>query len=155
MTCGARSFAAIGQWAGDVDPQVLCAVEHHRSARSRKVHLPAGVRALIDADELDRALGAFWWTRSHQVNGHRVIAIDGKTVRGARTRGRQDADAGAAPHLVAAFDHATRAVVGQAKVDAKSSHYCSPGEMRLRRGPATLLVYSDRAMGREVCHRGY
>src|SRR5664279_736587 len=46
--------------------------------------------------------------------GRRVIAFDGKTMRGART------PAGA-PHLVAAFDHAAGAVVGQLAVSAKSN----------------------------------
>ena len=45
-----------------------------------------------------------------------MIALDGKTVRGARTR-----PDGKAPHLVAAFDHATGAVLGQVAVDAKSN----------------------------------
>ena len=46
----------------------------------------------------------------------RVIAIDGKTVRGART-----AADGCAPHLVAALDHATGTVLGQLATAAKSN----------------------------------
>ena len=45
-----------------------------------------------------------------------MIAIDGKTVRGARTR-----PDGAAPHLVAAFDHDAGVVLGQLAVAAKSN----------------------------------
>jgi len=33
---------------------------------------------------LDRVLGACLWTRAVQAGGRLVIAIDGKTVRGAR-----------------------------------------------------------------------
>ena len=44
-----------------------------------------------------------------------MIAIDGKTVRGAK---RAD---GRAPHLVAALDHRVGAVVEQMAVDAKSN----------------------------------
>ena len=44
-----------------------------------------------------------------------VIAIDGKTVRGARDK------AGKAPHLVAALAHGIGAVLGQAAVTAKSN----------------------------------
>ncbi len=44
-----------------------------------------------------------------------MIALDGKTVRGARTRDR------VAPHLVAAFDHHSGAVLGQLAVAAKSN----------------------------------
>jgi predicted transposase YbfD/YdcC len=49
------------------------------------------------------------------VGGRRVIAIDGKTVRGARTA------TGAAPHLVSAFDHATGTVLGQLATAATSN----------------------------------
>ena len=44
-----------------------------------------------------------------------MIAIDGKTVRGARSKTTT------APHLVAALDHATGVVVGQLAVTAKSN----------------------------------
>jgi len=64
---------------------------------------------------LDRVLGAFVWTRTREVDGRRVIAIDGKTVRGARTREQ------AAPHLVAALDQAAGTVLGQLQVTEKSN----------------------------------
>ena len=44
-----------------------------------------------------------------------MIAIDGKTVRGARRRDR------GAPHLVAALDQASGTVLGQLAVAAKSN----------------------------------
>jgi hypothetical protein len=55
------------------------------------------------------------WTRTSMVAGRRVIAIDGKTTRGARTA------TDPAPHLVAAMDHATAVVLGQLAVTAKSN----------------------------------
>jgi predicted transposase YbfD/YdcC len=55
------------------------------------------------------------WTRTRMADGRRVIAIDGKTVRGARTADRP------APHLVPAFDHATGTVPGQLAIAAKSN----------------------------------
>lgn len=72
--------------------------------------------ARIDADALDRALGVWMWTRTFTVDQRRVIALDGKTIRGARTR-----PDGKAPHLIAAFDHGAGAVLGQMAVDAKSN----------------------------------
>ena len=42
-----------------------------------------------------------------------MIAIDGKTVRGAKSKG------GKAPHLVAALAHGIGAVLGQVAVDEK------------------------------------
>ena len=50
-----------------------------------------------------------------QAGGRLVIAIDGKTVRGARNK------TGKAPHLVAALAHGIGAVLGQVAVDAKSA----------------------------------
>ncbi|MGH3327675.1 MAG: ISAs1 family transposase [Streptomycetales bacterium] len=45
-----------------------------------------------------------------------MIALDGKTVRGARTRPQ-----GKAPHLIAAFDHGAGAVLGQVCIAAKGN----------------------------------
>ena len=64
---------------------------------------------------LDQVLGTWLWTRAVQVGGRLVIAIDGKTVRGAKNKD------GKAPHLVAALAHGIGAVLGQAAVDAKSN----------------------------------
>jgi predicted transposase YbfD/YdcC len=47
--------------------------------------------------------------------GRLVIAVDGKTVRGARNK------TGKAPHLVAAIAHGIGAVLGQVAVDEKSN----------------------------------
>ena len=64
---------------------------------------------------LDQVLGTWLWTRAVQAGGRLVIAIDGKTVRGAKNKD------GKAPHLVAALAHGIGAVLGQAAVDAKSN----------------------------------
>jgi hypothetical protein len=64
------------------------------------------VFARLDADALAAVVGAWLWTCTTMVDGRRVIAIDGKTIRGARRRDRD------APHLVAALDHATGTVLG-------------------------------------------
>jgi predicted transposase YbfD/YdcC len=79
---------------------------------ARRKNLPS---ALLSADVLDRVTGAWLWTRAMQSGGRLVIAIDGKTVRGARSKNRK------APHLVAALAHGIGAVPGQVAVDEKSS----------------------------------
>jgi hypothetical protein len=56
---------------------------------------------------LDRVLGAWLHTRAARAGGRLVIAIDGKTVRGAKNKD------GKAPHLVAALAHGIGAVLGQ------------------------------------------
>ena len=54
-------------------------------------------------------------TRVEVAGGQRVIAIDGKTARGARAAGNL------APHLVAALDHHLGVVLAQVQVAAKSN----------------------------------
>lgn len=112
---GCRSFAAIGQWAADATAERLAAFGLADSSAPEESTLRK-LFARLDADALDRALGLWMWTRSFTVGDRRVIALDGKTVRGARTRPH-----GKAPHLIAAFDHAAGAVLGQIAVDAKSN----------------------------------
>ncbi len=112
---GCRSFAAIGQWAAETAAEELACFGFTGGGVPDESTLRK-LFARLDADALDRALGVWMWTRTFTVDSRRVIALDGKTVRGARTR-----PDGKAPHLVAAFDHSAGAVLGQVAVDAKSN----------------------------------
>lgn len=109
---GARSFTAIGQWAGDLTGQQLVRLGLATAPDESTLRK---LFARLDADALDRILGAWLWTRTDVLDGRRVIAIDGKSVRGAK-----DAQ-GRIPHLVAAFDHAAGVVLGQLAVAEKSN----------------------------------
>ena len=113
VIAGSRSFAAIGQWAADAGPDVLAALGAARGPAEESTFRRAF--ALVSADVLDRVLGAWLWTRAVQAGGRLVIAIDGKSVRGAKGKD------GKAPHLVAALAHGIGAVLGQVAVDAKSN----------------------------------
>lgn len=109
---GARSFAAIGEWASDLSGEHL---NRLGLATAPEESTLRKLFARLDADALDQLLGAFMWARTGSVAGRRVIAIDGKSVRGAKdTQGRM-------PHLVAAFDHAAGTVLGQLAVAEKSN----------------------------------
>jgi predicted transposase YbfD/YdcC len=108
---GSRSFAAIGQWAAEAGPEALAVLGAARGPAEESTFRRAF--ALVSADVLDRVLGAWLWTRAVQAGGRLVIAIDGKTVRGARNK------TGKAPHLVAALAHGIGAVLGQVAVDEK------------------------------------
>ncbi len=99
-----RGFTAIGQWVAAVDPDVLAGLGLAGRADESTFRR---LFAALDADLLDRLLGVWAATRAGTVEGRRVIAIDGKTVRGARTRART------APHLVAALAHGSGLVLGQ------------------------------------------
>ena len=81
---GARSFAAIGQWAGELTGAQLSALGLSRGVAPDALTFRK-VLARLDASVLDQMIGAFVWTRTRVAGGRRVIAVDGKTVRGART----------------------------------------------------------------------
>jgi len=105
VVAGSKSFAAIGQWAAEAGPEALAVLGAVRGAAEESTFRRAF--ALVSPDVLDRVLGAWLWTRAVQASGRLVIAIDAKTVRGAKDK------AGTAPHLVAALAHGIGAVLGQ------------------------------------------
>jgi predicted transposase YbfD/YdcC len=113
VIAGSRSFAAIGQWAADAGPEVLAVLGAARGPAEESTFRRAF--ALVSGDVLDGFLGAWLHTRAARAGGRLVIAIDGKTVRGARNKD------GKAPHLVAALAHGIGTVLGQVAVDAKSN----------------------------------
>jgi predicted transposase YbfD/YdcC len=111
---GARSFVTIGEWAADLPPGI-----RDRLGLGRRAPSETTIRRLlgrVDPDELDAALSGWVAARCPAPeHGPRVIAIDGKTARGAR------GPDGRAVHLLAAFDVTSGAVLGQAQVEGKSN----------------------------------
>ncbi|MGF1647353.1 MAG: ISAs1 family transposase [Kineosporiaceae bacterium] len=114
VLAGARSFAAIADWVGELamDDRVRLGLTRQSVPEESTFRR---VLSSLDAAVLDALVGAFMWTRTSVVAGRRVIAVDGKTTRGARTAAEP------APHLVAAMDHTTAVVLGQLAVTAKSN----------------------------------
>ena len=114
VVAGATSFAAIGEWVVDADGRVLSELGACGGRRPSEATIR---RALgrVDGDLLDGLVGAWMRTRVGMLAGRRVIAVDGKTVRGAKAAG------GSAPHLVAALDHGLGVVLGQVQVAVKSN----------------------------------
>ena len=111
VIAGSRSFAAIGEWVGDVGEDVLAELGGGRPSE-------ATIRrafTAVDGDRLDGLIGTWMRTRVGTLAGRLVIAIDGKTVRGAKAAGS------IAPHLVAALDHTAGVVLGQVQVALKSN----------------------------------
>lgn len=113
VMAGSKSFAAIGQWAADAGADVLVGLGASRGAAEVSTFRRAF--AALDADKLDQVLGAWLWTRSSQVNDRLIIAVDGKTLRGAKDKNGQQ------PHLVAALAHGIGVVLGQVAVAAKTN----------------------------------
>jgi hypothetical protein len=117
---GARSMTAIAEWAADAPQPVRAALGARRDSPDY-CSVPSETttrRTLgrLDANALATAIGAWLANRDDQTRHHRAIAVDGKTLRGARRDGRQ-------VHLLAAMDHTTRAVLAQRQVDG------APGEV--------------------------
>lgn len=114
VLAGAKTLLAVHEWAAEADREAL---SRHGIGPSEVLPSETTIRrtlALVDADTFDRAIAAWMAVKVGEMGGRRVIAIDGKTMRGARREG-------SAPHLVAALDHGTGAVLGQLAVAAKSN----------------------------------
>jgi predicted transposase YbfD/YdcC len=120
VLAGARSFAAIAEWAADAPQPVRAALGARRDPLTGRwtwtVPTESTIRrtlARLDAEALAAAIGA-WLSRRDchdQRWQRRAVAVDGKTLRGAR-RATDDRQV----HLLAAMDHATRAVLAQQQV---------------------------------------
>jgi predicted transposase YbfD/YdcC len=121
VMAGASSFAAITDWLHDLD-------EHARIRLGFTDGVPAGTtiwRLLVRLDPtlLATVLAGWLHTRTRPAPSprryRRVIAVDGKTLRGARlVDGRQ-------VHLLSALDTTTGIVIAQVTVDTKSNEITS------------------------------
>jgi predicted transposase YbfD/YdcC len=121
VLAGAATFAAIADWAADLDPAVRLRLGFTKA-------IPAGStvwRFLVGLDDqiLQAVLTGWLRARSPHASASAasprrqrvVIAVDGKVVRGARLAdGRQ-------VHLLAAYDTATGVVLAQLTIAAKSN----------------------------------
>jgi predicted transposase YbfD/YdcC len=121
VLAGARSMAAIAEWAADAPQPVRAALGTHRDPLTGRWVVPTETtirRTLgrLDGEALAAAIGAWLADRNHPGQRRRAVAVDGKTLRGAKRDGRR-------VHLLAAMDHATRTVLAQRQVDG------APGEV--------------------------
>ncbi|HEX5881782.1 MAG TPA: ISAs1 family transposase [Actinomycetota bacterium] len=118
MLAGARSIAAIAEWAADAPQEVRAALGTRRDGPDHcSVPAEATIRRTLmrlDADVLASAIGAWLADRDRHRSprGRRAVAVDGKTLRGARPPGGD----GRPVHLLACMDHASRAVLAQRQV---------------------------------------
>ena len=86
VLAGARSFTAIGEWVADADAGALSRLGIVAGRRPCEATTRRALTRL-DGERLDAVLGAWTRARVGVLGGRRVIAIDGKTVRGARAAG--------------------------------------------------------------------
>jgi predicted transposase YbfD/YdcC len=114
VLAGARSFTAIAEWAADADEQTLAGL-----GVTGAVPAESTIRRVLqrlDADAFDDLAGE-WAQRctTPEPKKRRVIAVDGKTLRGSARGGEEG------QHLLAALDHAHGVVLGQVEVSAKTN----------------------------------
>jgi len=109
----AHSFTAVAEWVHDAPVDA-----HERLGVVGRPPSEATIRRAlgrVDTAVLGQVIGVWAWLRSRVVDGRRVIAVDGKTLRGAK-----DA-AGHLTHLLAALDQHSGVVLGQVEVGAKTN----------------------------------
>ena len=143
---GATSFTAIAEWAHDLTPAVRL-----RLGLGRRAPCESTIRRVlqrVNADALDAAVSSWLAARRPAAQSPAVIAIDGKTARGARGGG------GAATHLLAAFDTATGVVLGQAVVDGKTNEINAFAPLLDRVDIAGAIVTAD-ALHTQRAHVAY
>src|SRR5580704_17112835 len=147
VLAGARSFTAIAEWAADADQAtrealgvtgvVPCESTFRRTLQN------------LDADALDDAAGAWAQQRTAAAAGaRRMVAVDGKTLRGSGLAG------GPGRHLLAALDHARGVVLGQVDVEAKTNEIPMFATVLDRIDLAGAVVTAD-AMHAQRAHAEY
>ena len=161
VLAGAWSLAAVGEWIADAPQQVrasLGLLPDPLTAWNQTPHAGTVRRLLhrVDADALDAAIGAYLQARQTarhpRVPGRRVIAVDGKTVRGSRTAPTT------AVQLLAAMDH-HGVVLAQRQISSKSNEI--PAFAPLLDGldltdavMTTDALYTQHGHGRYLIGRG-
>jgi predicted transposase YbfD/YdcC len=147
VLAGARSFTAIAEWAADADQAtrdalgvtgvVPCESTFRRTLQN------------LDAGALDDAAGTWAQQRTAPAAGaQRMIAVDGKTLRGSGVAG------GPGRHLLAALDHAHGVVLGQVDVEAKTNEIPMFATLLDRIDLAGAVVTAD-ALHAQRAHANY
>jgi len=123
---GARSSAAVAEYAHDTGRAVLAALEvgevvPHESTLRRVLQKidPAALEAALRSWALAQLEARAAPAGTPRREQRRVWALDGKTLRGAHVRTAQGGVY--LPHLVSVLDHNSGTVVGQVQVEHKSS----------------------------------
>jgi predicted transposase YbfD/YdcC len=114
VLAGARSFTAIAEWAADADAETLGRLGVTGAVPSESTFRRTLQR--LDADVFDDLAGR--WAARRTAPGpkqRRVIAVDGKTLRGSGHGGEDGR------HLLSALDHAHGVVLGQVEAGAKTN----------------------------------
>ena len=147
VLAGARSFTAIAEWAADADEVTLAEL-----GVTGVVPCESTIRRTLqrlDVDDFGRRAGTWAQQRTMPPPGRRrLVAVDGKTLRGSAS----GADPG--QHLLAALDHARGVVLGQVDVQAKTNEIPMLPVLLDRIGLSGAIVTAD-AMHAQREHARY
>jgi predicted transposase YbfD/YdcC len=137
VLAGARSYVAIAEWAHDLPVSVGLRLGTGRRAPSESTI--RRVLQAVDLDALNVVLSRWLAARlpGPPPGRMRVVAVDGKTTRGARVEDRTQV------HLLAAFDHACGAVLGQTQVESKTNEITAFAPLLDRIDLTDVLVTAD------------
>ena len=150
VLAGARSYQAIAEWASDLTPLIR---RRLGVARGRAPSESTIRRALqgVDDGELDQIVSTWLAIRARAAAAPGqpvVIAVDGKSARGARTDGERRV------HLLGAFDTGTGVVLGQAVVDGKTNEINAFAPLLDRVDVVGAIITAD-ALHTQVKHVDY
>ena len=115
VLAGCRTLEAMREHVADLGPDDLGDLDLKEGRALPSESTIRRVLERVNADDLDARVSSWLRTRVGAIGGRRVIAVDGKTMRGARTGDNP------APHLLAALDQASGVVVGQRRVSDESN----------------------------------
>jgi predicted transposase YbfD/YdcC len=149
---GMRGYAGFATWACTAPEEVLAGLGVRFRRPSEKTF--RSVLSRLDAADLDRRLGAYFMALAAEqaaaAGEPLAVALDGKSLRGARRAGA------AAAHLVSVFAHRARLVLGQLAVAEKSNEIpCVRKLLRSLRQVGLLVtvdaMHTQRATATLIC----
>jgi hypothetical protein len=152
LLCGCRSLLAIAQWGRDYNELAPLLGSHRRSAKDPSRYRTPCVSELhtvlagLDASLFEDALRR--WIRAQGVTDldRRVLALDGKTLRG--SQGHKVPGV----HLLAAYCQAVESVVAQLRVPGKTNEHKAALELLKLVPLEGALITGDAAFTqRDLC----
>lgn len=130
VAAGESTLAGVAAWVEHAPSMVLAAAGARVSPLTGQREAPSAetvirVLSALDASALATAAGTALAARSRRAGraGRRVLAVDGKTLRGAA------GPDGQAPHLLAVAEHTTGAVLAEHEIGAKTNEVTAFGPL--------------------------
>ena len=137
VTTGADDFVGIVVWANNNKDWLSKFLDMSKGVPSHDRF--NAILARLKPAEFERCLLS-WITSLHEVTDGKIVAIDGKTLRGSYDK----ADGKAAIHMVSAWATACHISLGQVVTDAKSNALFFPLQDRARRFQSCWNCWKSR-----------